>query len=92
MRREKVFEEVGAFNANPSQVHEPQPAAFPVQLANSSEQPLDANEVVFRVSASAFQQERAVTTPQIHLNRLAPREKPGQVNAFQNGRQLVNKV
>ena len=87
-----MFEKVNALDAHAAQIRKPDATTFAIQLADAPQQPLDANEVEFRMELGAAGQEGGVAAPQFHFQRLFRRKQRPEVEALDQGRKLVNQI
>ena len=90
--RDQVFEEIGAFEADPAQVGQTRLPPFAVKLSDSSQKPLHADEIPLGMPPGVFDKEGTIPAAQLDFQGLGARKQPGRVNPFEDGPQFIDQA
>jgi hypothetical protein len=81
-RRQKPLQEIRRLDSDTAQIFQPGATAFSVKFLNAPKQPLDADEISFRISPRVFNKKRGIAAPKLDFERLGFFENSRQIQRF----------
>ena len=92
MGRQKILQKIRRFDLHAAQIRQPGAAALAIQLAEAAEEPLDADEIPFRMPPGVIGEKRSVAAAEFHFERPGLGEKLRQIERFDDGMQFHNQI
>ena len=89
--RQQVLKKIGAFNAHATKIGQASALPLAIQFANTTQQPLNTDEIPLPMLCSISGQKGSVAAPEFNLERLIVDKELIERKSLQNGRQAVNK-
>jgi hypothetical protein len=70
MRRQKILQEVGGFDANATEIFQSGSPAFFIELADAPKESFDADEICFRMLPRVLKKKRSIAATEFYLEWL----------------------